>query len=94
MVLNLTRELLLQISDEFVRALALLLDLVLYHLVLLRELVHLEAADVFDELAEVAEGCVHILFSASNNAWNHEHLFDLVMNFLEVFFLLDTVVLE
>ena len=93
-MLDLTRELLLQISDEFIRALAFYLDLILYRLVLLRELFHLEASNVLYEIAEVAEGCVNILFSASNNAWNHEHLFDLVVNFLEVFFLLNSVVLE
>ena len=93
-MLDLTSQLLLELSDEFVRTLLRRLDLILYHLVLLRELLHLEASDVLDELAEVAEGCVDILFSACNNTWNHKHLFDLVMNFLEVFFLLDAVILE
>ena len=93
-MLDLTRKLLFELCDEFVSALFLRLNLILYHLILLRELVHLEASYIFDEIAEVAEWCVNILFSASNNAWNHEHLFDLVVNFLEVFFLLDTVVLE
>ena len=93
-MLDLTSQLLLKLSYKFVRALLRSLDLILYHLVLLRVLIHLEASDVFDELSKVAVRCVEILFCASNNAWNHEHLFDLAMNFLEVFFLLDTVILE
>ena len=93
-MLELARELLLKLSDQFVRALPLRLNLILYHLVLFRVLFHLEVTNVLDEVTEAAVRCVNIFFSASDNAWNHKHLFDLIVNFLELFFLLDTVVLE
>ena len=50
-VLDLTSQLLLKLSDEFVRAFLRRLDLILYHLVLVRVLIQLETSDVLDELA-------------------------------------------